>query len=317
MTSRRSRQLSRLRPIDVAAVGTLGLRARKARTVLTALGIAIGIAAMISVLGITSSSDAQLQAELDALGPDLLEVTPGDSLTGDDVVFPPEAADMIERIGPIESAASVAPAGTTIRRTEFIPESQTSGIAVLTTDLDLLPMIDATAEHGVFLDESTASLPNIVLGAVAADRLGIHNVDDSPQVYLSNTYFTVVAILDPIPLAPNIDRAALIGQPIAELLFEVEEEPNLVYVRTLPNVPDDEALFDDVRAVLAATVRPEGPSEVSVSRPSDLLAARESTEAAFTGLLLGLGAVALLLLMILPPVMALRRRAADPGGVPA
>ncbi|MGZ0220236.1 MAG: ABC transporter permease, partial [Acidimicrobiales bacterium] len=63
--------LSRLRFSDVFRVGGLGLRARKVRTLLTALGIAIGIAAMVAVLGITASEDAQVQAELDALGPNL------------------------------------------------------------------------------------------------------------------------------------------------------------------------------------------------------------------------------------------------------
>jgi putative ABC transport system permease protein len=286
--------LSHLRPFDVANVGTLGLRARKARTVLTALGIAIGIAAMVAVLGITSSSDAQLQAELDALGPNLLEVTPGDSITGDEVVFPAETAEMIERIGPIQAAAAVTPAGTSVRRTEFIPAGQTGGISVLATDLDLLTMVDGTIADGVFLSETSSSLPNVVLGSVAAERLGIHSVENSPQVYLTDTYFTVVGILDPIQLAPNIDRSALVGTSIATTLFETEEAPSLVYARTDPSVPDDAALFDEVRTVIAATVRPVGPNEVAVSRPSDLLAARESTEAAFTGLLLGLGAVALL-----------------------
>lgn len=292
MTSHRA--LSRLRPGDVASVGTLGLRARKARTVLTALGIAIGIAAMVAVLGITSSSDAQLQAELDALGPNLLEITPGDSITGDEVVFPAESAGMVERIGPIETAAAVSPAGTSVRRTEFIPEGQTGGIAVFATDLDLPEMIDAEISTGRFLSDTSAALPNVVLGSVAAERLGIHDVENAPQVYLTDTYFTVVGILEPSELAPNIDRSALIGAPIAETLFEVEKEPSLVYARTAEEVPDDAELFDQVRAVVAATVRPEAPSEVSVSRPSDLLAARDSTEAAFTGLLLGLGAVALL-----------------------
>lgn len=289
-----SSELSHLRPIDVANVGTLGLRARKARTVLTALGIAIGIAAMVAVLGITSSSDAQLEAELNALGPNLLEVTPGDSITGEEVVFPAETAEMIERIGPIEAAAAVTPAGTSVRRTEFIPAGQTGGIAVFATDLDLLTMVDGTIAQGVFLTETSSNLPNVVLGSVAAERLGIHSVESSPQVYLTSTYFTVVGILDPIQLAPNIDRSALIGPSIAATLFETEEAPSLVYARTDPSVPDDSALFDQVRTIVAATVRPVGPNEVAVSRPSDLLAARESTEAAFTGLLLGLGAVALL-----------------------
>jgi putative ABC transport system permease protein len=285
---------SKLRFADVLNVGTLGLRARKARTVLTALGIAIGIAAMIAVLGITSSSDAQLQADLDALGPNLLEITPGDSVTGDDVVFPAEAAEMVERIGTIQAAAAVSPAGTTVRRTDLIPAGQTGGISVLASDIDLLEMIDGEVADGSFLDQQSAQLPNIVLGSVAAERLGIHSTDNSPQVYLTNTYFTVVGILDPVELAPNIDRSALIGQPITDTLFETDKSPSLVYARTSDDVPDDAELFDSTRAVIAATVIPAAPNEVSVSRPSDLLEARESTAAAFTGLLLGLGAVALL-----------------------
>lgn len=285
---------SKLRFADVLNVGTLGLRARKARTVLTALGIAIGIAAMIAVLGITSSSDAQLQADLDALGPNLLEITPGDSVTGDDVVFPAEAAEMVERIGTIQAAAAVSPAGTTVRRTDLIPAGQTGGISVLASDIDLLEMIDGEVANGRFLDQQSAQLPNIVLGSVAAERLGIHSTDNSPQVYLTNTYFTVVGILDPVELAPNIDRSALIGQPITDTLFETDKSPSLVYARTSDDVPDDAELFDSTRAIIAATVIPAAPNEVSVSRPSDLLEARESTEAAFTGLLLGLGAVALL-----------------------
>jgi putative ABC transport system permease protein len=285
---------SKLRFADVLNVGTLGLRARKARTVLTALGIAIGIAAMIAVLGITSSSDAQLQADLDALGPNLLEITPGDSVTGDDVVFPAEAAEMVERIGTIQAAAAVSPAGTTVRRTDLIPAGQTGGISVLASDIDLLEMIDGEVADGSFLDQQSAQLPNIVLGSVAAERLGIHSTDNSPQVYLTNTYFTVVGILDPVELAPNIDRSALIGQPITDTLFETDKSPSLVYARTSDHVPDDAELFDSTRAVIAATVIPAAPNEVSVSRPSDLLEARESTAAAFTGLLLGLGAVALL-----------------------
>ncbi len=287
-------QRSQLRLGDVAGVGTLGLRARKVRTTLTALGIAIGIAAMVAVLGITSSSDAQLRSELDALGPDLLEITPGDSVTGEEVVFAAETAAMVERIGPIVAASSVTPVDSSVRRTEHIPSGQTGGISVFATDLDLLELVDGALADGVFLTGASARLPNVVLGSVAAERLGVRDVEDSPQVFLTDTYFTVVGVLEPVPLAPNLDRSALVGLPIAGSLFDTEQAPSLVYARTDPSVPGETQLFDAVRSVVASTVRPQGPNEVTVSRPSDLLAARESTEAAFTGLLLGLGAVALL-----------------------
>ncbi len=284
----RRRELSKLRFVDMLAVGSLGLRARKARTFLTALGIAIGIAAMVAVLGITASSEAQLEAELAALGPNLLEVTEGTSITGDDVVFPPESAVMIERIGPVLNAVQLAPAGTTVRRTEFIPVGQTGGIAVFAADIDLLGPLDAILAQGEFLNEGTAGLPKVVLGSVAAQRLGVFDVSNSPQVYMGNIYFEVIGILEPVELAPNIDRSALIGLPIAERLYEADGAPTLIYVRTF----DD--FVDAVRDLIPATIRSSAPEEVAVSRPSDLLAAQRSTEETFTGLLLGLGAVALL-----------------------
>ena len=249
---------------------------------------------MVSVLGIAASSDAQLQADLDALGPDLLELVPSDSLTGEDVELPAESAAMIERIGPVRAAASVSGVDATVRRTEFIPAGQTGGIAVLATDGDLRGVLDITMADGKWLNAGTRTLPNVVLGSVAAERLAVRSTADSPQLYLSGVYFTVIGIADPVLLAPSIDRSVIIGEPIAQQLFDYERSPSRVFVRTGSHVPDEPELLDNVREVMAATVRPQAPAEVDVSRPSDLVAAREYTEAAFTGLLLGLGGVALL-----------------------
>ena len=280
--------LSRLRPSDVFRVGGLGLRARKVRTLLTALGIAIGIAAMVAVLGITASEDAQVQAELDALGPNLLEVFEGESITGEDIVLPVESAAMIERIGPIEVAAQVSIVDATVRRTEFVPAAQTGGIAVLATDLDVLDAVDGVVATGTFLDARSAEVPSVVLGSVAAERLGVRSLDPTPVVYLTDTYFQVVGVLKPVRLAPGFDRAAFIGAPIAQALFEAELEPQTIYVDVV------DGWLDDVRALIAATIRPEAPNEVTVTRPSDAIEARDVTSDSFRSLLLGLGAVALL-----------------------
>lgn len=282
------REMSRLRPADVGRVGALGLTARKVRTALTATGIAIGIAAMVAVLGITASEDAQVQAELNALGPNLLEVIEGDSITGEDIVFPVESAAMIERIGPIEVAAQIAPAESSVRRTEFIPAGQTGGIAVVAADTTLLEPLDGAVAEGQFLDARTEQLPNIVLGAVAADRLGVRTLDDRPVVYLTDTYFRVIGILEPIALAPTLDRSAFIGAPIAAELFDAELAPTTVYVETT------DGWLDDVRALIAPTIQPAAQDQVAVTRPSDAIEARDVTSDSFRSLLLGLGAVALL-----------------------
>jgi putative ABC transport system permease protein len=285
---------SRVTLRDSIVLGTLGLRTRKTRTLLTALGIAIGIAAMISVLGITSSSDAQLKAELDALGPNLIEITPGDSFTSAEVSFPSETSKVVQRIGTVESSAAVYEVEASVRRTELIPKQQTGGMAVLAVDPELLSMIDGVLATGRFLDSTAVGIPQVVLGSVTAERLGIISVLGSPQVYLDGTYFTAIGILENAPLAPNIDRAALIGIEVATELFDLQLKPSLVYARVSEELLDDQQRFDETRSVIAASVLPNAPSEVLVSRPSDLLVARASTQDAFTGLLLGLGAVALL-----------------------
>ena len=72
----------RLRLQDGLRVASVGLRARPLRAALSALGIAIGTAAIVAVLGLSSSSQAGLLAEIDRLGTNLLTVEAGQSLTG-------------------------------------------------------------------------------------------------------------------------------------------------------------------------------------------------------------------------------------------
>jgi putative ABC transport system permease protein len=279
---------SRLRGRDVLAVGSLGLRVRRGRTVLTALGIAVGIAAMVAVIGISASSRADLLDELDALGTNLLQVQPGQTAFGEDTQLPVRAAEMIRRVGPVESAAKTRSVGGAVRRTDLIDEAVTGGIAIVATEPQLLATLGGTVAAGEFLDDVTSRYPTVVLGSEAAARLGIRSVADRPMVWLGERWFTVVGILDPVPLAADIDRAALIGYPIAEDVFGIDEAPSTVRVRTDPDH------VEAVRDVLAATANPTAPSEVSVTRPSDALQARAAADDALTALLLGLGAVALL-----------------------
>ena len=270
---------------DLVALGSTGLRTRRLRAGLSAAGIAIGIAAMVAVLGISASSRSDLLAELDALGTNLLTVGPGQTIFGEDATLPPQAAAMIGRIGPVESTAATAPVSAAVYRTDRIPESESGGISVRAADPELASTLSAGLARGAFLNDATARYPAVVLGHVAAQRLGI----DRPgvAVWLGDRWFTVVGILEPVPLAPEIERSALIGFPVAAEAFGVDGDPGTVYVRTDPDA------VDSVRDVLPATADPEHPEEVRVSRPSDALAAKAAADTAFTALLLGLGAVAL------------------------
>jgi putative ABC transport system permease protein len=277
---------SRLLPADVMRVGSFGLRARRLRAGLSALGVAIGIASMVAVLGVSESSKADLMAALDRLGTNLLQVAPGQTFGGEDAVLPESAGAMIRRMGSVESAAAVKVLSQTMRRTDWIDEAETGGIAVTAADSELARTLGARVRRGRFLNRATAAYPTVVLGATTARQLGIAR--PGVNVWLGERWFTVVGILAHVTLAPDLDSAALIGFPIAERLFGADRSASTIYLRAA------EDQVAQTRRLLAPTANPEHPEEVQVSRPSDALAARAAAKSAFTSLFLGLGAVALL-----------------------
>ena len=280
---------SALHPGDLLRVASVGLRSRRLRAALSALGIAIGIAAMVAVLGISESSRNDLLASLDRLGTNLLTVRGGEGFGfSGDGELPTTSESMLSRIGPVQAVSSVTVVDADVRRTDLVPSTQTGGITVQATDPALLDTLRARLAHGEWLDDARSDLPVVVLGADAAARLGIADVGAGVQVWLGDRWFTVIGILEPFELAEGLDRAALIGEGIAASAFGTTEHPGTIFLRA---DPDD---LDAVRSVLAATVNPESPDTVEVARPSDAIEAKAAASNAFTALFLGLGAVALL-----------------------
>jgi putative ABC transport system permease protein len=279
---------SRLLPADVLRVGSIGLRTRKLRAGLSALGIAIGIASMVAVLGISASSQATLLSTIDKLGTNLLTVQAGQSFFGDNSTLPTSAEPRIRAMVDTQRAAGIYSVSQTVRRSKYVDPGQTGGVTVDAADVGLPQSLGAVLVSGHFLNAATASFPTVVLGNTAAQRLGLGTVRGSPEVYLGGHLFTVVGILAPLTLASDLDSAVFIGVPVAERLFKLAANPTSIYVRVRT------ARVGRAHDLLAGTTNPEHPEQVSVSRPSDALAARAAAKGAFTSLLLALGAVALL-----------------------
>jgi putative ABC transport system permease protein len=283
--------MSRLLPRDLLRLATVGLRTRKLRAALSVLGISIGIASLVAVLAISETSKADLLAKIEGLGTNLLTVAPGESFTGEETALPAAAGGRIGLLGDVESSAAVTTVdGATVRRTSFVPPQITGGIFLAATDPGLLRTLDGTTASGRFIYRATERFPAIVLGAKAAERLGIRKVQNLVQVYVAGRLFTVVGILDPLPLVPELDSAALVGYPVAARLFGTDRSPSKVYVRA----DDGDANVHAAAALLPSAADPWAPEEVAVTRPSDALEAQAAAENAFTSLFLGLGTVALL-----------------------
>jgi putative ABC transport system permease protein len=279
---------ARLSPADVIRTGGSGLRSRPMRAFLSALGIAIGIAAMIGVVGISTSSQEELTRKLDALGTNLLTVAPGQAFSGASAHLPPEAVEMVKAVDSVESVSAIGKTNAHVYRNDRIPKAETGGMSVYAARTDLPEAVGIEVVAGRWLDAATDRYPAVVLGVKAARQLGVYEAGPDVQVWLGNRWFTVVGLLAANELAPELDSSALIGWPTAEQELGFDGYATTIYTRAA------EASVTDVQDVLGATANPQNPNEVAVSRPSDALAAKQATDDALSGLLLGLGAVALL-----------------------
>jgi putative ABC transport system permease protein len=274
---------------DVLASGSIGLRTRRLRAALSVLGISIGIASIVAVLGISGSTQANLLGEIDALGTNLLTAAPGQQVLGGSAQLYPSAVTKIARISGVQSAAGVYQVPNTAPlRTKYISALQTGGLGVEAADPTLLATLRSHLATGTFLSDATSNYPTVVLGSAAAQQLGLSSLADHPQIYIQGRWFAVIGIMRPLPLAPELNPQALIGLPVAERVFGTVNAATTIYVRANTNA------VTSVRGLLAASANPEHPETVQVSRPSDALSARAAAQGSYNTLLLGLGLVALL-----------------------
>lgn len=279
----------RLRLSDLARLASVGVRTRRLRAGLSALGIAIGVAVIVAVLGLSASSQAGLLDEISRLGTNLLTVTNGQTLTGRTAELSTAAPGMIGRIGPVTQVQYIGTVNAANAfRTPFIPTVNTNGLAVDASSLNLPRAIGTSIAQGVYLNAATAQEPVVVLGVVAAQRLGIDRIWRGERIWVGNQWFSLAGILNHAVLAPEIDSAVLVGFPAAKKYLAYDGHPSEIYVRA------QTSQVDAVQAVLGATANPEYPNEVNVSLPSAALVAQADAQGALNSLLLGLGAVSLL-----------------------
>jgi putative ABC transport system permease protein len=281
----------RLRPGDLAGLASLGLRTRKLRAALSALGIAIGVAAIVAVLGLANSSQAGLLAEIAKLGTNLLTVSNGTSLTGQATELADAAPGMIGQLrGVIGVQYTGTVSGASVYRSPLIPPIDSDGLTVTASSLGLPAVVGTSLAQGRYLNAATAREPVAVLGAEAAQLMGIDRIWPGERIWVGGRWFYLVGILNPATLAPEIDTSVLVGFPAAEHYLGLDGHPSEIYVRTV----NTQAATTAVDNLLAAQANPQNPNEVTVSQPSDTLTAQADAAGAFNTLFLGLGAVALL-----------------------
>ena len=283
---------ARLRPGDLAALASIGLRTRKLRAGLSALGIAIGVAAIVAVLGLAASAQAALLDEISQLGTNLLTVTNGQTLAGATAELPQAAPGMITRLPGVTAVQDTGSVGNVYAyKSPLIPSIETNALSVAAATLNLPAVAGTSLAQGRFLNAATAREPVAVLGAVTAQLLGLDRIRPGMRIWVGGQWFYVTGILTRDTYAPEIDSAVLVGFPAAEKYLHFDGHPSEIYVRTAEN---DQAVTTTVDGLLGAQANPESPGQVDVSQPSDVLTARADAKGALDTLFLGLGGVALL-----------------------
>jgi putative ABC transport system permease protein len=282
---------ARLGPGDLAGLASIGLRTRKLRAGLSALGIAIGVAAIVAVLGLAASAQAALLAKIARLGTNLLTVGNGQSFSGGTAELPVAAPGMIARLPGVTGVQDIGGVGNVnVYKSPLIPSIETNGLSVDAATLGLPAVAGTSVAQGRFLNAATAREPVAVLGAGTAQLLGIDRIRPGMRILVGGQWFYVAGILGNDTYAPEIDSAVLVGFPAARRYLHFNGHPSKIYVRTV----DSAAVTTAVDNLLGAQANPVSPNQVTVSQPSAALTAQADARGALDTLFLGLGAVALL-----------------------
>ena len=298
MTTAAPPTAARLRPADLAVLAGTGLADRKLRAGLSAAGVAIGVAAIVAVLGLAASAQAALLNEIARLGTNLLTVTNGQTFSGATAELPATAPGLIARLPGVTRVQDTGMvSGVSAYKTPYIPTVETNALSVDASTLGLPAAVGTSLAQGRFLNAATAREPVAVLGATAAQLLGIDRIWPQQRIWVGpggpdGQWFYLTGILKPVPATyvPEINSAVLIGFPAAEHYLAFDGHPAEIYVRTV----DTPAATRRVDNLLAAQASPGNPSQVDVSQPSDALTAQADAKGTLDTLFLALGAVALL-----------------------
>lgn len=285
---------SHLSPLDAWKVAWQGVASRPQRSFLAAIGIAVGVAALVALTGISDSNRAALMEELDSMGANLLVVQPANGPDGKPVPLPASAVDAIRRQDGVEAVGGLKkiPDSVHAYRTDVVAQGETNGLGVMAATPSLYNALGASMESGSWFDEASRALPTVVLGAEAAARLGKPTIGD--RLWIGNEWYSLLGVLSPIELAEGINTAVLLGDQWSAQHFANDPlatgltsgDWSQIYVQSAPGG------VADLRDRVAAAASPGSP-HVAVAALSDLGGARTVADTMLETLGLALGGIAL------------------------
>lgn len=286
---------SRLSVRDLLGEAASAISRRPGRSLLTAAGTVVGVGAFVATAGLATTAKAQVADSFDALRATEVAVIPTELV--DTNPFRPGVEDQLGRLNGVVAGGMywTIDNDTLDVRPTATPSAIASTVAVIAASPGALQAARPTVAVGVLIDRfHDANREHItVVGRHVADQLGIVGIDDQPAVFIANTGYTVIGILDNVERNPALLSAVIV--PAQTATADIATGPQTDYV-VLIDVAAGAADLIGHQAPLA--LRPDTPELLQALIPPDPRELRREIEGDVTGLLYGLSGLALFVGMI-------------------
>lgn len=283
---------------DLLAEAVAGITSRPSRTALTALGTVLGVAALVSTLGLARTAGNRIVSRFDELSATEVVVTPasqgGFGGTSRPSPIPWDAQDRLERLNGVSAAGTksdVDLSGALVRAVPVVDPTGATAfpIPVVATSGGLFDAVRAELATGTVFDEvhNDLSASVAVLGPAAAQRLSITRVDNQPAIFVGDIPLVVVGVLADVQREPDLLNSIIITDGFARERFDLAA-PAALHVDT--DIGAAQLIGDQAALALV----PNNPELLRVSVPPDPASLRERVGEDINALFLLLGGISLL-----------------------
>lgn len=286
---------SRLSLRDLAGEALAGMLQRPGRSVLTMLGTVLGIGALVAILGLTTTAGGQIDKRFTALA--ATEVTVEDTgvdRTNGQMSFPEDASDRIRQVNGVVAGGVLWPVplhDPSITGAPDLP-SDGAGLSLYAADPGALAAMRPTLRAGRVFDgfHERRGERVALLGAAAADRLGIGRLDAYPAVFINGVPYTVIGVLADLQRQPELLLGVVIPARTALRAYGAPiEEPAKMLIETKVGA----ARVVAEQAPIA--LRPDAPQKLRAVAPADPQSLRGGVTGDLNALFLLLGLISLVI----------------------
>jgi putative ABC transport system permease protein len=285
---------------DLAAEATAGIGARPGRLALTILGTVLGIASVVVTVGLAQTAAGQIARRFDAVAATQASAEPAKNRNamGNEVALirlPWDAEDRVERLAGVEAAGLVATVDVAGAKVTAVPvndpsQPQAASPQVLAGTAGLLDAVRGRVVTGRFFDSGHDERADrvVVLGARAAERLGVSRVDSQPSIFIGERSYTVIGIVDDVQRRSDLLDAVVLPMGTARTDFGIaaaEELQMRIAVGAGPLVSEQ----------VPVALSPNSPEAIEVQAPASASGVRQDVQADVNTIFLALGGVALLI----------------------